>query len=77
MGHVLAENEYVESEMRRRDFHVQDGQWWTGCCCLAIQSMGGIWKRSCATSSVPSKRMRERPLGAQGKLLGAAKLVVC
>ena len=30
MGHVLAENEYVESEMRRRDFHVQDGQWVDG-----------------------------------------------
>ena len=30
MGHVMAENQYVAREMRRRDFHVQDGQWVDG-----------------------------------------------
>ena len=30
MEDVLAENEYVEREMRRRDFHLQHGQWVDG-----------------------------------------------
>ena len=30
MGNVLAENKFVEREMKRRDFQMRDGQWVDG-----------------------------------------------
>ena len=30
MGNVLAENKFVEHEMKRRDFQMRDGQWVDG-----------------------------------------------